>query len=86
MRAKLVSLPVTSSNVFSGSLLGSLQSSQNTGMLETTTRIFIPHERNNSTQDFTTAHARLVTTLELRHSGIIPRSLPRYPRNLAVTV
>ena len=40
-----------------------LQSSQNTGMSETTTRIFIPLERNNSTQVFTTAHARLLATL-----------------------
>ena len=55
-------------------------------LLVNSNSIFIPHERNNSTQDFTTAHARLVTTLELRHSCIIPRPLPRYPRNLSVTL
>ena len=67
-------------------VVGSLQSSQNTGMLETTTRIFIPHERNNSTQDFTTAHVRSLATLELCHSCIFPRPLPRYLRNLSVTL
>ena len=33
----------------------SLLSKQNTGMSKTTTRIFIPHERSNSTQDFSTS-------------------------------
>ena len=36
-------------------VVGSLLSNQNTGMSENTTRIFISHERGNSTQDFTTS-------------------------------
>ena len=40
----------------------------------------IPHK---TTQQ---AHARLVTTLELRHSCINTRPLPGYPRNLSVTL
>ena len=48
-------------------VVGSLLSNQNTGMSENTTRIFIPHERSNSTQDFTTSSTRLVNTLDLRH-------------------
>ena len=46
-------------------VVGSLLSSQNAGMSETTARIFIPREHTNSTQDFTQAHARLVTSLGL---------------------
>ena len=34
---------------------GSLQSKQKAGLSETTTRLFIPDERSNSTQDFTTS-------------------------------
>ena len=61
-------------------VVGSLLSNQNTGMSENT-RMFIPHERSNSTQDFTTSSTRLVNTLDLRHL----RPLAEYPRNLSVT-
>ena len=44
---------VASSNVFSSRY--SLLSKENTGMSKTTVRIFIPHERGNSTQDFSTS-------------------------------
>ena len=40
-------------------VVGSLLSYQNTGMSENTTRIFIPHERSNFTQDFTQAQQGL---------------------------
>ena len=43
------------------------------------TNAVIPHKTSQQ------AHARLVTTLDLRHSCINTRPLPRYPRNLSVT-
>ena len=61
-------------------VVGSLLSNQNTGMSENTTRIFIPHERSKSTQDFTTSSTRLVNTLDLRHLRPLPDT-----RNLSVT-
>ena len=48
---KNVSFSVASSNVL---VVGSLLSSQNQEC-RNTTRLFIPHERSNSTQDFTTS-------------------------------
>ena len=62
-------------------VVGSLLSNQNTGMSENTTRIFIPHERSNSTQYFTTSSTRLVNTLDLRHLRPLPDK-----RNLSVTI
>ena len=53
-------------------VVGSLLSNQNARMSKNTTRIFIPYERSNSTQDFTTS-ARLacnLTTLDLRQPRI----------------
>ena len=62
-------------------VVGSLLSNQNTGMLENTTRIFIPHERSNSTTRFHTSSTRLVNTLDLRHLRPLPDT-----RNLSVTI
>ena len=62
-------------------VVGSLLSNQNTGMSENTIRIFIPHERSNSTQDSTTSSTRLVNTLDLRHLRPLPDT-----RNLSVTI
>ena len=50
-------------------VVGSLLSSQNEGC-RNTTRLFISLKRGNSTQDFTQAHARLVTTLDLCHTSV----------------
>ena len=74
---------VTCSNVFSGRQFVVQSEHRDVG---NNNKDIYSTERNDSTQVFTTAHARLVTILELRHSGIIPRPLPRYLRNLSVTL
>ena len=51
-------------------VVGSLCLNRTQGSRKTQPEYFIPHERSNSTQDFTQAHSRLVTTLDLRHSCI----------------
>ena len=76
--ASLISRPLLRVRCFK--VVGSLLSNQNTGMSENTTRIFIPHERSNSSQDFTTSSTRLVNTLDLRHLRPLPDT-----RNLSVT-
>ena len=82
----MILLPATVLQVRCFKVVGSLLSKQNTGMSENTTgylfhtNAVIPHKTSQQ------AHARLVTTLDLRHSCINSRPLARYPRNLSVTL
>ena len=78
---ELYIVTVTGSNVFSGR---SLLSKQNAEMSKHDQNILFHTNTVIPLKTSQQAHTRLVTTLDLCHSGINTRPLPRYPRNLSV--
>ena len=67
-------------------VVGSLLSKQNAGMSKHNQNILFHTNAVIPLKTSQQVHTRLVTTLDLRHSGINTQPLPRYPRNLSVTL
>ena len=67
-------------------VVGSLLSKENAGMSKHNQNILFHTNAVIPLKASRQARTRLVTTLDLCHSGINTRPLPRYPRNLSVTL